>query len=586
MAVEDLSRVVSGAVSGDEMRKHLEALNRLHRKSGSRDDFRAVDYIVDCLSRYGVRVQVHELMSLISYPVSAGLKTASPVGREFACKTRALSGSTPPGGIRAEVVAVAKKDGSTGILGRNAGFGGYGDVDLKGKIVLTDRAGPDAVLDAQRAGAVGLINSWPSGEDCIHEMIASPVWGTPTMETAAMLPRIPSVSVKKRDGDVLREMCARGPVEVILSAESDTAWRRLRIPVAQIDGSEQPEKFVLVGGHLDSWHEGITDNATGNAAMLEMARVFNLYRDHLKRSVRFAWWAGHSYGRYSGSTWYNDNFWLDIYENCLGYNNVDSPGCAGATVYSEATAMTELASVVRGAVEQVTGQKCRTVHPTRAADQSFWGTGVPSMFFLMGNLPESARAMVGGSAGGWWWHSEYDTIDKADIGILAQDTAIYSRAVLALACADLLPYRFSQTAAEIIDRLTEYASQSMGRLSFTSLNGLADGFGKAASRVDAVLDGASASLPVSREANNLLVSAVRALVPVLYTKSGPFYQDPAIPIPFIPGLFDVHRIRDLEGKDEQYLLLTGLSREQNRLAVALKTASDCLERAASLIAGR
>ncbi len=57
---------------------------------------------------------------------------------------------------------------------------------------------------------------------------------------------------------------------------------------------------MLVHGHLDSWGEGIGDNATGDATLLELARALHENRQNLARSVRIAWWSGHSHGRYAG----------------------------------------------------------------------------------------------------------------------------------------------------------------------------------------------------------------------------------------------------------------------------------------------
>ena len=78
-----------------------------------------------------------------------------------------------------------------------------------------------------------------------------------------------------------------------VTGEVDTRWRPTELVVAHIEGTAEPDKFVLVGGHIDSWHEGVTDNATGNAAMLELARLLHENRDELRRSVRIAWWNGH-----------------------------------------------------------------------------------------------------------------------------------------------------------------------------------------------------------------------------------------------------------------------------------------------------
>ena len=70
--------------------------------------------------------------------------------------------------------------------------------------------------------------------------------------------------------------------------------------MAEIKGTSRPDEFVLFHGHLDSWHVGIGDNATGDATLLEIARVFDANRDKLARSLRIAWWSGHSHGRYAG----------------------------------------------------------------------------------------------------------------------------------------------------------------------------------------------------------------------------------------------------------------------------------------------
>ena len=52
---------------------------------------------------------------------------------------------------------------------------------------------------------------------------------------------------------------------------------------ATIPGSVVPDEFVLVHAHLDSWHEGIGDNATGDALLLELARVFKEVESELAR---------------------------------------------------------------------------------------------------------------------------------------------------------------------------------------------------------------------------------------------------------------------------------------------------------------
>ena len=102
---------------------------------------------------------------------------------------------------------------------------------------------------------------------------------------------------------------------------------------------------MLVHGHYDSWDVGVGDNATGDATLIELARVLWQERRELKRSVKLAWWPGHSTGRYAGSTWFTDAFALDIDRNCVAQINCDSPGCRWATSYHQTRAFTESAAL-------------------------------------------------------------------------------------------------------------------------------------------------------------------------------------------------------------------------------------------------
>ena len=117
-------------------------------------------------------------------------------------------------------------------------------------------------------------------------MIVSSVWGHPTREDAERLPRIPIVSITQTDGARLESLAREGRAAVRLEASTDTGWKKIPLVVAEIPGAVDPDQFVLIANHIDSWHEGVTDSATGNASLLEVARVLNENRDLLRRSVR------------------------------------------------------------------------------------------------------------------------------------------------------------------------------------------------------------------------------------------------------------------------------------------------------------
>ena len=135
------------------------------------------------------------------------------------------------------------------------------------------------------------------------------------------------VSVTRKDGEYLKELCLKNErVTVKIQASATRHWEYLPQPMGILRGTEEPEKFLLVSAHLDAWCPGVTCNATGDGTMLEMARVFGKFKDKLKRSIYFLYWNGHEIAEAAGSTWFQDYFYEDIRENCIGYINIDSTG--------------------------------------------------------------------------------------------------------------------------------------------------------------------------------------------------------------------------------------------------------------------
>ena len=68
--------------------------------------------------------------------------------------------------------------------------------------------------------------------------------------------------------------------------------------VADLVGSERPDEFVIVGGHLDNWDaaEGAQDNGTGCATAIEAARLITAAGGRPKRTIRFLLFGGEEQG--------------------------------------------------------------------------------------------------------------------------------------------------------------------------------------------------------------------------------------------------------------------------------------------------
>ncbi|HEY65166.1 MAG TPA: M28 family peptidase, partial [Caldilineae bacterium] len=273
----------------------IERFSTLVRESGSEDERKAAQYISEQLSNWGVPHTVYEPELYLSVPRSASVEVAAQ-GRTLRAKTPSFSASTGEAGLTGQVVYVPAE--------MAAGVGEIFDktadrrVDVAGKIVLTHGyAMPGSVLDLERRGAIGQIYINP-GKD-IHWGICTTIWGTPDLDNIDRKPRTPVVAVNSPDGLWLRDLARNGELTVTLRTELWEGWAKCPLIVAEIKGTEEPERFILVHGHYDSWAVGIGDNAVGNGTLLELARIFWKHRDKLRRSVRIAWWPGHSTGRYA-----------------------------------------------------------------------------------------------------------------------------------------------------------------------------------------------------------------------------------------------------------------------------------------------
>jgi N-acetylated-alpha-linked acidic dipeptidase len=413
--------------------------------------------------------------------------------------------------------------------------------------------------------------------DHLHNMIVTTIWGAPTPDTASRIPATPCLSVVGADGERLRALIAGGPLRVRLTTRVRTGWMAIPHLIGVLPGRAE-NRFLLLSGHVDAWHHGAMDNGAANATMLEVARLLASRRDALRRGIRFAFWSGHSHGRYAGSAWYADHAWRDLHERCILHLNVDSTGARGATDYSVLHATEDAQSLAEAAVADVTGQRGRARRFSRAGDQSFWGAGVPSAFMSLSGLPkqdtELSRAMerlVGSAGFPWWWHTKDDTIDKIDADILALDTRVYLAATLRALNAPVLPLDHRRAARAMLAELEALQAAAGARFD------LAPAIEPARALAER-LEGVAAALPripapSADTVNRELMRLSRVLVPLAYTTGDRFAHDLALPLAPLAGL---QRCRELAGLDPASDALrfacVALVRERNRVVHALDSA--------------
>jgi carboxypeptidase Q len=230
---------------------------------------------------------------------SAQAELLSPIRRPLHIDAMGWTGSTPVGGVEADVVPVNILDLDEEMKDLSR---------LKGKVVLVVSKGTprksgilifaqfgDFLKAASKAGVAAVIGgqggSQSAGMNLTHtgilgfdEDFAIPVMSM-TAEDQSQLERYADSGITPRVRLNVQNTFTKGPVD---SANV----------VGEIRGRENPEQVFVVGAHLDSWDLslGSTDNGTGSASVLGAAEA--IVRSGLKprRTIRFVLFTGEEQG--------------------------------------------------------------------------------------------------------------------------------------------------------------------------------------------------------------------------------------------------------------------------------------------------
>lgn len=574
-ATASVEETLLQALSSDAPWALIERFTTLVRESGSEDERISAQYIADQLTKFGVPHTVHTPELFLSVPVSASVEIN---GAMLKAKAPSCALSTGPEGVTGEIVYL-EKQASKGV-GDFFDFAVDSSTDINGKIVLIDgMAVPKAVGTLKQLGAIGQIHINP-GVD-IHWGTCTTIWGAPDLDSDPRQPKTPAVNINRPDGDALIKRLQNGEkLEATIRTDMKEGWFECPVIVADIEGQVEPERFMLVHGHLDSWDVGIGDNAVGDATLLELARVFHENRGQMARSLKIAWWTGHSTGRYGGSTWFADVFGLELARNCIAQVNIDSPGCRWATEYYDISWMTETEDFCIQAIKDVTGKDAQGERPHQAGDYSFNNIGLSSFFMLLSTMPAEMRAekgyyAVGGCGANIAWHTENDTIEIADRDNLMRDLRVYVATLQRVLNNPIHPFDFRKLAVEFNDTISLYADGADDTVDFTpayqaleslssELNNL---YTKAAS-----LQGKSVNDAEVRRVNDAILELGRILIPINYTRNGQFRNEPAVPIPALPDIAPAQNIKAAEGH-HKHVLRTHVTRGINRVAWAFESAA-------------
>ncbi|MFZ9386773.1 MAG: M20/M25/M40 family metallo-hydrolase [Chitinophagaceae bacterium] len=116
--------------------------------------------------------------------------------------------------------------------------------------------------------------------------------------------RIPAVAIGLRDADWLNDQLKQGNVSVTLKTHGyflpDTTGHNV---IGELTGTEFPDEYITVGGHLDSWDncEGAHDDGAGCVQAIEILRAFRATGYKPRHTIRFVLFANEENGLRGGA---------------------------------------------------------------------------------------------------------------------------------------------------------------------------------------------------------------------------------------------------------------------------------------------
>jgi Zn-dependent M28 family amino/carboxypeptidase len=337
---DDEIRMISNEISGDRSYEHIRRLSPWHRDSGMEGYFKAADYVMEAAKEIGLE-DVHFVEQPLGRPNytarSAELWMVEPVEVKLAdLGDRAvhLADGSHDADLTAELVWIGDAQPES-----------FKDVDVKGKIVLTDGSPGLAAVNAVWArGAAGVV-TYETSEDRnpldVGDQIA---WSRIPLQGPEGKPGTFAFVLSPRTGEMLREVLAtKGPQDVFATGKRTPGGRvvlraKVDTDIGQppgrtgfvegiIRGSKYHDQQIILTAHLQEEQGSANDDGSGCGNLLEMARtIIKLVREgKMKqplRDIRF-WWTDEIYSEYE---YFKSNpdepkkYLANIHEDMVGAN--------------------------------------------------------------------------------------------------------------------------------------------------------------------------------------------------------------------------------------------------------------------------
>ncbi len=269
------------------------------RFAGTESERQARDFIRDKFNDYGLQCVRLPTFDYESWTRGeASLCTVTPLQKELpSAISLVYSPSTPPGGLRAQVVNVG--------LGTRAEYAAKGD-EIAGKFVMASTDSPAGGRWVHRREKYGHALTGGAAGFLFANHLPGMLAPTGSLQPGKLAP-IPAVGISREDGFVIQRLLRdNASVELEMRLRNQTNPAQFSHVVGEVAGQRE-DQVIVVGAHYDGHDisQGAVDDASGTALVMELARVFGPLSGQLRRTIRFETYTAEELGVY-GSTRYVD----------------------------------------------------------------------------------------------------------------------------------------------------------------------------------------------------------------------------------------------------------------------------------------
>jgi cyclophilin family peptidyl-prolyl cis-trans isomerase len=228
------------------------------------------------------------------------------------------------------------------------------------------------------------------------------------------LPTLPDIKLIDKQYNEIKELLSKGE-RVILEFDIRNYFRpgpiKYHNVIGWIPGTEYPDEYVILGGHLDGFDgaSGAIDNASGATVAMEAARLILAAGGRPKRTIMVHLWAGEEYGLLGSAAWVRQN--PDKLPRISAVFNRDGgTNCISGLSVSKAM-LADFQQVIKpvlGLNQKYPFELTERSNPLRKGGRG----GTDTFSFLQKDVPAFGFSTKGEHQYGRTWHTTLDTYNE------------------------------------------------------------------------------------------------------------------------------------------------------------------------------